>query len=430
MVQLHGIANILALASVFASAAHADAIVERTSFGQNGRISSDKRLIPGWQVSGRDHSPEKMSDRIILTPPYSGNKRGALWAEDPVTQNQWTVDFNFRANGEERGSGNLQIWYAKDGQAKVSTSSIYTVGAFDGFALTIDTHSGRGGTIRGFLNDGTVTYNSHQNIDSLAFGHCDYAYRNLGRLSRIQIKQTLSTFEVLVDQKRCFASDKVILPPGNTFGITAASADNPDSFEIFKFALSVPDGANTNSNTPGVGEPYLRQQVPGNRQQQQNANAANPAAATFNTEAIDTRLNELQNRIQIIVSSTERLLSEIQSLSKKVDDRHQEALQKLANRDQANNMEQRMQRIEKALEAVQKDVKSRELLVQFNKLQDSLKKSHSGMMEHLQSTSTEMLSSTPRMGLFIFFIVAFQLLLAGTYVLYKKRRANMPKKFL
>lgn len=43
----------------------------------------------------------------------------------------------------ERGGGNLQLWYAKDGQQKIGSSSIYTVGPFDGFALVVDTHGGR-----------------------------------------------------------------------------------------------------------------------------------------------------------------------------------------------------------------------------------------------------------------------------------------------
>lgn len=60
-----------------------------------------------------------------------------------VSQSEWTAEFQFRATGQERGGGNLQLWYTKDGQAKIGTSSIYTVGPFDGFALVIDTHGGR-----------------------------------------------------------------------------------------------------------------------------------------------------------------------------------------------------------------------------------------------------------------------------------------------
>jgi mannose-binding lectin 1 len=34
------------------------------------------------------------------------------------------------------------------------------------------------------------------------------------------------------------------------------------------------------------------------------------------------------------------------------------------------------------------------------------------------------------MGFFLFMLIAFQVLLAVSYVIYKRRRANMPKKFL
>jgi mannose-binding lectin 1 len=34
------------------------------------------------------------------------------------------------------------------------------------------------------------------------------------------------------------------------------------------------------------------------------------------------------------------------------------------------------------------------------------------------------------MGFFIFLVIAVQILLAGSYIMYKRRRANMPKKFL
>lgn len=59
------------------------------------------------------------------------------------------------------------------------------------------------------MNDGTTDYKSHHAVESLAFGHCDFSYRNLGRPSRVQIKHLAESFEVLVDGRRCFSSDKV-----------------------------------------------------------------------------------------------------------------------------------------------------------------------------------------------------------------------------
>lgn len=39
-------------------------------------------------------------------------------------------------------------------------------------------------------------------------------------------------------------------------------------------------------------------------------------------------------------------------------------------------------------------------------------------------------TSAPRMGFFLFAVVGIQLLLAGAYIVYKRRRANSPKKYL
>ena len=36
----------------------------------------------------------------------------------------------------------------------------------------------------------------------------------------------------------------------------------------------------------------------------------------------------------------------------------------------------------------------------------------------------------PKMGMFVFIIVAVQIMLAGVYIIYKRRRNSMPKKFL
>lgn len=74
----------------------------------------------------------------------AGRLRSERWLiRNSNTKPEWKVDFEFRASGPERGGGNLQIWYTKDGRATVDTSSIYTVGKFDGLSLVVDTYGGR-----------------------------------------------------------------------------------------------------------------------------------------------------------------------------------------------------------------------------------------------------------------------------------------------
>ena len=59
------------------------------------------------------------------------------------------------------------------------------------------------------MNDGNIDFKNHYAIDSLAFGHCDYSFRNLGRPIKLEIKQESQKFEVKIDNRLCFATDKV-----------------------------------------------------------------------------------------------------------------------------------------------------------------------------------------------------------------------------
>ncbi|KAJ5983151.1 hypothetical protein N7481_005250 [Penicillium waksmanii] len=397
--------------ALFAAGATAQ-VIQSASFGYDKTISPTRDSIPGWNIGGEGSDPQILSNKLILTPPYPGNVRGSAWAQNPITQSEWSAEFQFRGSGQERSGGNLQLWYTKDGQTRVGTSSIYTVGQFDGFALVIDTHGGRGGSIRGFLNDGTTDYKSHRSVDSLAFGHCDYAYRNLGRPSVVKLKHTNSIFEVTVDDKVCFATDKVALPAGNTFGITAATPENPDSFEVFKFVLESAAAAR--------------------KQEQQQNTIPNPSTGnTVLDHGIAAQFVDLGGRLQLTNKATTNILQDMKSQASKNEARQAELLQKLASKDQVAALDARLQRIEQLLQTIQRDLEGKDYSGRFNQLHDTLRTSHLSLSETLQgSLLSAITASTPRMGFFIFMVIAFQVVLAIIYVVYKRRRANMPKKFL
>ncbi|KAJ5894705.1 hypothetical protein N7495_006396 [Penicillium taxi] len=372
-------------------------------------ISQNKESIPGWTLSGESFDPSLLSDKLILTPPYPGSVRGSAWAQSPVLQSEWSAEFQFRATGPERASGNLQLWYTKDGQARIGASSIYTVGPFDGFALVIDTHGGRGGSIRGFLNDGTTDYKTHRSVDSLAFGHCDYAYRNLGRPSVVKLKHTNSIFQVTVDDKVCFSTNMVLLPTGNTFGLTAATPENPDSFEIFKFVLEA-----TPTQIPNQGSAPQQQFV---RQEQ----VVTPPVGDGNNDVLNKQFGDLGGRLQVQNQATNNILQEIKAQSAKNSE----------TKDAVASLDARLQRIEDLLQSIQRDLEGKDYGSRFNQLHDTLRSSHLSLSESLQGNLLNAITaSTPRMGFFIFMVIAFQVLLAVSYVVYKRRRAGMPKKYL
>jgi mannose-binding lectin 1 len=203
----------IAWSSLALSTVGAQYVIENLSFGQKegSYISPDLTTIPHWNIKGiDDFVPQVLSDRVILTPPYPGNKRGSIWSQDPLHHSgDWTAHLDFRASGMDRGAGNLQFWYVKESQGKETPASLYTAPKFDGLVLVVDQYEGRGGSVRGFLNDGTIDIKSHPDPDTLAFGKCDYAYRNRGLLSTIKLHHAEGFLEVIVDGASCFKTDKV-----------------------------------------------------------------------------------------------------------------------------------------------------------------------------------------------------------------------------
>ena len=204
--RVYGLIQLLA----WATGVVGDVIQEDLSFGAHGSVwTDDHRSVTGFNLGGEaGHVPELLSDRIIMTPPWPGSKRASMWADHPEPNEEWIVQLTFRATGPDHASGNMNIWYVHN-KEEVGTASIYTVGKFDGLAVIIDQYGGKGGSIRGFLNDGTKSFKDHHSVDSLPFGHCDFAYRNLGRFIDLEVKQSPSQFEVMVDGKSCFKTHKV-----------------------------------------------------------------------------------------------------------------------------------------------------------------------------------------------------------------------------
>ena len=376
---------------------------------------------------GEGHVPQLLSDKVIVTPPYGGNKRGALWAENKNTLNDWTVDLDFRAGGADRGGGNLQLWFVKDGQTTVGTTSIYTVGRFDGLALVVDTHNGKQ-SIRGFLNDGSTEYRSHANVDSLAFGHCDYVYRNLGRPSRLRLKSTSGGLEVTIDEQPCFSSSKIALPTDYYFGLTAASADPPDSFEVFKFVL----GRTTSTappSQPGSGQ----MPIP-------NQGGSVPEPNNIPASHSSSQSEDLTNKLNLLSTALNSLYTQVTQQTTNSESRHQEILRQLsalptqlnpASQGGMSNIDARLTSIERALSTIQSELHSGDHKSQFAALTRQVNEMNVGMTEHLPNRVRGYIQDhTPRVGFMITSFMIFQLVLVAFYVLYKRRRANAPKKYL
>lgn len=248
----------------------------------------------------------------MLTPPAPGNQRAGLWSDKTLDFTEWSADLEFRASGQEHASGKLQLWLVKDGQHDVGESGLYTVDKFQGLVIVVDDYGStvissflgiiadiaditQGGNIRGFLNDGTTSYKNHHHVDSLTFGHCEYPFRNLGRPSQLRIHQDANNFKVTIDGQSCFESPQIRIPPGYNFGITAASAPDPDSFEIFKFVTLTHNTDFNSKSRQDAGQMHNHVPPP---QFQRQPDTVDPKEVNAESIAKDKEFADLHDRLQ------------------------------------------------------------------------------------------------------------------------------------
>ncbi|KFA52849.1 hypothetical protein S40293_00917 [Stachybotrys chartarum IBT 40293] len=436
-----------------ASLSQAQYLINEQSFGYSGRLSPPEGngKIPHFVVLGNPQPPEILSNKIILTPVAPGNQRGSVWAENPLKITSWIADVDFRASGPERGGGNLNIWLARAGHHAIGASSIYTVGRFEGLALVIDQHGGSGGMIRGFLNDGSVDYLQHHNIDELAFGHCLYSYRNLGRPSQIKMRQTDTTFKVEIDGRLCFESDKIKIPAGYEFGVSAGTPDTPDSFEIFKLVVmadSLQPQGDTNSNA-GNQQQVTKEQEPSKKKSKDNTRDTSKKSNMFEDEDFEdlitadedadifqtskTQFQDLHNRLQTTnhqLSAVYRMVNKHNQLD---DQRYNEIKQLLkglmtevkeglGQLQQVSELQKKMKDLEREFRSMRAEVS--------NKIQANERSVKGYLTDHHATLSQTIIDGMPRHTKLVLLFVGLQLLLAGGYVLYKRRLATTPKKYL
>ncbi|KFZ13599.1 hypothetical protein V501_03630, partial [Pseudogymnoascus sp. VKM F-4519 (FW-2642)] len=435
---MHFSKAITALALIAGSYAQSLYVQNELSFGHDGKMSPDERTIPKFTLTG---DPTQIySNKIILTPPAPGNKRAALWSQGTLTSPKWEATLQFRATGPERASGRIHIWLVKDGFQNVGTNSIYTVGKFEGLSIVVDQYGNSGGMIRAFLNDGTKHYGQHLSVDGLAFGHAPYPYRNLGRPSSVKVIQDWHNFRVEIDGELAFQTSTVRIPAGYNIGVSAASADSPDSFEVFSLTVSTgeaEEGASynkqpgTNNADPpknagaGIKDTPSEPQGRGNRNPRDGATATDylsadriPASGDISplpASAISQshEFADLHYRIQDLQSHLLALQADFQSYQGEATRRHGGLLERAAKAEAAFAREAaggKTGKIEEMLEAMDRKMQGMEKMIaetkrdvgggsdRVERLRQQLVEGHSSILEGVHGTVGTLTGSMPKMG--------------------------------
>ncbi|ODQ63832.1 concanavalin A-like lectin/glucanase [Nadsonia fulvescens var. elongata DSM 6958] len=211
-------------------------------------LGSSGQKIPNWHLDG-SAVVDTTASKLVLTALGRGNQRGALWSNKPMPYEAFTFQASVMVSGPIYPGGGLSIWYARDPQVKGPVHG--SKDNWRGLAIIMDYDSGvihrqgssadedADGSIRGHYNDGSTNYQDTVSADKgrvdpsdHAFAMCRIGYRNTGIPFTITLSYEPGYLNVEVNGQNCFLSNDIGLDPHGFLGISAASTELPDSFEI------------------------------------------------------------------------------------------------------------------------------------------------------------------------------------------------------
>jgi len=294
-------------------------------------------------------------------------------------------------------------------------------------------------------------------------------YRNTGHFIHVKVKQTHWTFEVEVDGKMCFQTHKIHLPHGYHFGMTAASAEIPDSFEVSSFVVhKLKEGQKvsehghgkhpeehsyTNEHTEWVNEVQEHLLHNAESSHMDNSHAAyddhshvegekhdyheddrgwywtteaetpkEEPASHFKSES--DRFQDLHDRLSVMSHQMNILFHDLSTFKKETEQRHDALLHYVKPiYDYLEYSKHQMETLSGDVQKVRQDIEGKDYREHLQQLHATVHEGHYAMTNMLQATS-------PRMGFFLFIIMAFQVMLLASYIVYRRRRDGASKKYL
>ena len=244
-----------------------------------------------------------------------------------------------------------------------------------------------------------------------------------------------------MDGRLCFDSKKIKLPLGYSFGITAASAETPDSFEVFKFVTT------TESHTPDVQDPNSanEQQFGGagqaqtqNQNQNQNNNQDSgsipafsdpPEVAAEQIKSSDAQFADLHNRLQAMMKHVSAMNRDLTHYQQQAKSEHEKLVAQISRLESSISKLDGLANIEKKIDEIKGDVRQTK-----SDLHNSLDKHVLSLKSTVRDTHHSMLgtvaANAPGVALYVFVVLGSQALLVVAYLVYKRRKANGPKKYL
>jgi mannose-binding lectin 1 len=222
--------------------------------------------------------------------------------------------------------------------------------------------------------------------------------------------------------------------------VTAASAENADSFELFKLVtttenmtpdaekqgfggLKKPDSESGENKKGPI--PVAKKAWGGSSSSGETSSGDGPADEPASSVPESAQFADLHNRLQAMMKHISALNRELSAQQKSTQTRYNTLEEKVSRLEQALNKLDTLAVIDKKLAEVQADVRQTKA-----DLHNALDKQVTGLKNVLRDGHKTMLGSAPGVMGYILVGVAGQGITVLGYLVYKRRKNAGPKKYL
>ncbi|KTW27908.1 uncharacterized protein T551_02875 [Pneumocystis jirovecii RU7] len=361
-----------------------------------------KSLLENWDFYG---SVEIQQNKIILIPSAFQSKIASIWSKNKNIYEEWSVEISLRLTNLEHENSGLALWYTSEkGKGGIVFGS---KDRWDGLGIFLYVGQNKRPSLRGHLNDGSMEYSRFKNPSLQAFGACSIIHQNTSEILTFKLLYSKGAIQVEQKDSICFKTTQINLPPDYYFGISTQSMNDFESFEIYNFQVN--EIKNKYSNSEEKTYTHIEKET-ANIDYNFNLNITK---ILNDLPTFSHQLLNITNEQLIIKTLLEDINQSLYSLSETIFN---------LNSKSHNNKK----------EAI--DTLSDEILKLIPQL-SSLKYQHRNetllMIDSLSETvSKRILSINSGIKFFIIINIIMQILIFLTYIVYKRRTDDYPRKIL
>jgi mannose-binding lectin 1 len=239
-------------------------------------------------------------------------------------------------------------------------------------------------------------------------------------------------------------------------GLTAFSSDVPDSFEVKSFVVRFPHEELPSGQAPPAADHSWHAPPPASSQYDEykkeqwhwtdeKAHLKDADASKFKNEK--ERFQDLHDRVMLLNHQMDIMFHDISLFKEQTEEKNAELIHWLAPiHDFTSQSKHMLETLESTIVLMQKDLEISGIKKDIEDLRRLVADSHMSLVQHLPDhvhsrkllnyltksklTCSVIHATTPRAGWIIFLVVLTQLMLAASYLIYKRRQDMQPKKYL